>query len=99
MFLYLASVVPSIWLIELDKLDSRLQKKNEMNSMAQNEHQATVTATTTTSKPNNGSLLASMTSPSHETKTGSPTPAVDLDVLKDAGVRSPCIARSGGSYN
>ena len=95
-FLYLASVVPSIWLIELDKLDSRLQKKNEINSMAQNEHLATVTSTTT--QPNNGSLLeavaASMTPPSRETKTGSPTPAVDLDVLKDAGVRSPRIACS-----
>ena len=31
-FLYLASVCPSIWLIELDKLDTRLAKKEELEA-------------------------------------------------------------------
>ena len=75
-FLYLASVCPSIWLIELDKLDTRLAKK-EMMENSQSE-MAIVNAT----KPAASAIPASASSV--------PTPTngskVDLGVLKDVGV-------------
>jgi hypothetical protein len=33
-FLYLASVCPSIWLIELDKLETRLEQKEKMGEVS-----------------------------------------------------------------
>lgn len=34
MFLYLSSVVPSIWLLEIDKLDRRLEEREGYNMTA-----------------------------------------------------------------
>lgn len=87
-FLYLASVCPSIWLIELDKLDTRLEKKNaamgvpEMPPIttpaAAEELMVESTISPLLSALGNGSLV-------NGTGGGNGT-KVDLAVLKDVGV-------------
>ena len=69
-FLYLASVCPSIWLIELDKLDTRLVKKESMEI----EH---VTGSTETT------LLMTIDSIIEDPDQNK---SVDLSVLKDVGI-------------
>ncbi len=89
-FLYLASVCPSIWLIELEKLDKRLQKKEMAQEAAIQgmptetspmlEALLTTTATTETStQGDDGSSVNDSTSITNLT-------GVDLGVLKDVGV-------------
>jgi hypothetical protein len=73
-FLYLSSVCPSIWLIELDKLDTRLAKKESLESLEVQVEEAVPTLLTSTSTSgvplNQSSDLG------------------DLGVLKDVGVNS-----------
>ena len=88
-FLYLASVCPSIWLIELDKLDTRLAKKEELEAR---QAGIEVSTSTTTSSPILNALVTT-TIPNEEifnetiegNKNGS---GVNLGVLKDVGVSS-----------
>ena len=92
MFLYLASVVPSIWLIELDKLDTRIQQKSELNNLEEEVEEILLQEETGNfnSLPIvNNSVIVTYSSPSPIPSAAklesSPLP-VDLDVLKDAGV-------------
>ena len=79
-FLYLASVCPSIWLIELDKLDTRMAKKENMESHAlpSSDQPLNITPTILTSS------IPSTSAKSPEMING--TSKVDLGVLKDVGV-------------
>eukprot|EP00093_Oithona_nana_P006305 06305.XXX_58063_56884_1 [CDS] Oithona nana genome sequencing. len=76
-FLYLASVCPSIWLIELDKLDTRLAKKESMEI----EHVTDPTETTL--------LMTELVPPIIEDLNddgNSLNKSMDLSVLKDVGI-------------
>jgi hypothetical protein len=81
-FLYLASVGPSIWLIELDKLDTRLAMKESL------ELQSTdlTSLTETTSVPSTSTMLPIMINTSIFGTDNSSSSKVDLGVLKDVGV-------------
>ena len=76
-FLYLASVCPSIWLIELDKLDTRLAKKESMEI----GHVTDPTETTL--------LMTELVPPIIEDLNddgNSLNKSMDLSVLKDVGI-------------
>ena len=76
-FLYLASVCPSIWLIELDKLDTRLAKKESLESQ---EFPIEETSTTTEAiVPSSAMVTSADPNEANFSK-------VDLGVLKDVGV-------------
>lgn len=74
-FLYLASVCPSIWLIELDKLDTRLAKKESFESHS-SETELIVETSTPMDLPMDPTEPAAVNISSK----------VDLGVLKDVGV-------------
>lgn len=79
---------PAIWLIELDKLDTRLAAKKEMIS-GNNEAIAattTMTSTTTTALTTTSAFEAS-TRDIEAGNNGSMINKVNLDVLKNVGVK------------
>ena len=82
-FLYLASVCPSIWLIELDKLYTRLEKKESMEAAG-----ATTTTTTTTTSTSILSSANEINASMDLGHKGLNKSNVDLGVLKDVGVRN-----------
>ena len=86
-FLYLASVCPSIWLIELDKLDTRLEKKELMEARIA-EPLATTTTELTTSSPFMNALVTTSIpfEADNDTSTGANGTKVNLGVLKDVGI-------------
>ena len=91
-FLYLASVCPSIWLIELDKLDTRrrikLMGSGEGGHMEEISTQVTTTTTTTTEMVTSP-ILSAITNETFSLDEGNGTgngSGVDLGVLKDVGV-------------
>ena len=79
-FLYLASVCPSIWLIELDKLDTRLEKKENMENLAPPSDDPLNLSSPTILTPS--SPMTSAESPLNQSSN------VDLGVLTDVGVRA-----------
>nr|XP_040580383.1 LOW QUALITY PROTEIN: transmembrane protein 26-like [Lepeophtheirus salmonis] len=93
-FFYLASVCPSIWLIELDKLNTRIdQLKLNTESNVANLITTPLPSTpssTITAVNLNSSLEYSSVIP----MTGS-NATLELDILKDVGIIIPCIR----SYN
>ncbi|KAL7728927.1 hypothetical protein ACLKA6_004261 [Drosophila palustris] len=56
-FLYLSSIVPAIWLLELDKIERRLQSLNASLVTTNASSNAITTATTTTTTPANSSAM------------------------------------------
>ncbi|XP_064550100.1 transmembrane protein 26 [Drosophila montana] len=83
-FLYLSSIVPAIWLLELDKIERRLQLMNAslVNANASNAiNDSSLAGTTTTT-----------TSTSHTTSTNSSAIAPVADLLDDAGITLPVIS-------
>ena len=88
-FFYLASVCPSIWLIELDKLDTRLEKKNAAMGVTETPALTTHSATEelmleSTISP----LLSALGNATLVNGTAGNGTKVDLAVLKDVGVSS-----------
>ena len=87
-FLYLASVCPSIWLIELDKLDTR-RAKQLGGGVAVEEVTTEVTTIITSASP----ILSAIANETFSFEDGNGTgglgngSGVDLSVLKDVGVR------------
>ena len=73
-FLYLASVCPSIWLIELDKLETRLEQKERMEEAASGGYDYSSQEPISIHNHND-----TMSMHVNETK-------VDLSVLKGVGV-------------
>ncbi|XP_001358238.3 transmembrane protein 26 [Drosophila pseudoobscura] len=81
-FLYLSSIVPAIWLLELDKIERRLQIIN-----------ASLTSSNATSpNPNNFSSPSSslISGPSGSSNSSGMDPVADL--LDDAGIKLPVIS-------
>ena len=97
-FLYLASVCPSIWLIELDKLDTRLAIK--MKESLEQLHPSglptmEITTSTTTSSSTTTIMSSFYLNNSQEgDMSNDSNTKVDLGVLKDVGVRSQNKTRS-----
>ena len=89
-FLYLASVCPSIWLIELDKLDTRRSIK--LMSSGEGDHLeeiSTEVTTTTTTEMVTSPILSAIANETLSLDEGNGTgngSGVDLGVLKDVGV-------------
>jgi len=80
-FLYLSSIVPAIWLLELDKIERRLLNMNislvttNATIAINDSSNAITTTTTTTTSPTNNSAMV---------------PVADL--LDDAGITLPVIS-------
>ena len=96
-FLYLASVCPSIWLIELDKLDTRLAIK--MKESLEQLHPSglptmEITTSTTTSSSTTTIMSSVYLNNSQEggDMSNDSNTKVDLGVLKDVGVSTPCCS-------
>ena len=91
-FLYLASVCPSIWLIELDKLDTRRAKKLMSTGEGVMLEEITTEVTTTTTDLITSPILSAIANETFSLDEGNGTggfgngSGVDLGVLKDVGV-------------
>ena len=93
-FLYLASVCPSIWLIELDKLDTRRAKKlmSTGEGVVLEEITTEITTTTTELEVITSPILSAIANETFSLDEGNGTDGfgngsgVDLGVLKDVGV-------------
>ena len=94
-FLYLASVCPAIWLIELDKLDTRLDKKKQEESIIFQPsghptalETSTALSTSTSSAAMNmmSSVLFLNSSQEGADDDNNDNNPVNLGVLKDVGV-------------
>ena len=87
-FLYLASVCPSIWLIELDKLDTRRAKQLGGGAAAVEEVTTISAEIVTSASP----ILSAIANETFSFEDGNGTgglgngSGVDLSVLKDVGV-------------
>ncbi len=99
-FLYLASVCPSIWLIELDRLDSRLEKKNALERLQQGHSQSggNVTMATTVDP---SSLMTATTVTElgfgvNETAGNATKSKVDMSVVNDLGVAAALVIFPSG---
>ena len=98
-FFYLASVCPSIWLIELDKLDTRLEKKNAAMGVTETPALTTHAATEelmleSTISP----LLSALGNATLVNGTAGNGTKVDLAVLKDVGVSSYIVTKENSDF-
>ena len=98
-FLYLASVCPAIWLIELDKLDTRLDKKKQEESIifqpsghptVLETSTATLTSTALSTSTSSAAMMSSVlflnSSQEGADDDNNDNNPVNLGVLKDVGV-------------
>lgn len=83
-FLYLASVCPAIWLIELDKLDTRLEKKTMLTEAGGGGGGLGIATTTTTAAST--TIAAAITGGGGGGANLTDSSKVDLSVLKNVGV-------------
>lgn len=99
-FLYLASVCPSIWLIELEKLDTRRAKKlMSTGEGAMLEEITTEVAMSTTTELMTSPILSAIANETFSLDDGNGTgglvngSGVDLGGLKDMGVNNSFCAK------